>query len=68
MADNWLIEQRIDLRRGVQAPQVWPHALMLRGDNNAHTWRVIVLDGGEPAQITGNILATSCARTAIPSL
>lgn len=55
MADNWLIEQRIDLRRGVQAPQVWPHALMLRGDNNAHTWRVIVLDGGEPAQITGNI-------------
>ena len=55
MADNWLIEQRIDLRRGVQAPQVWPHALMLCGDNNAHTWRVIVLDGGEPAQITGNI-------------
>lgn len=55
MADNWLIEQRIDLRRGVQAPQVWPHALMLCGDNNAHTWRVIILDGGKPAQITGSI-------------
>ena len=55
MADNWLIEQRIDLRRGVQAPQVWPHALMLCGDNNAHTWRVTVMDCGEAAQVTGSV-------------
>lgn len=52
---NWLIEQKIDLRRGEQAPQVWPNALMLCGDNNAHTWRVTVLDGGEAAQVTGSV-------------
>ena len=52
---NWLIEQKIDLRRGEQAPQVWPNALMLCGDNNAHTWRVTVLDDGEAAQVTGSV-------------
>lgn len=56
MANNWMIEQRIDLRRGVQAPQVWPHTLMMCGDNNAHTWRVIVLNGGEAAQIAGSVV------------
>ena len=55
MANNWLIEQTIDLQHGVQAPLVWPNALMLCGDNNAHTWRVMIMDGGESAQITGNI-------------
>lgn len=55
MANNWLIEQIIDLQHGVQAPLVWPNALMLCGDNNAHTWRVTIMDGGESAQITGNI-------------
>ena len=54
--DNWLIEQEIDLQRGAQAPQVWPNALMLCGDNNAHTWRVTVLDGGEAAQVTGSAM------------
>ena len=53
--DNWLIEQEIDLQRGAQAPQVWPNALMLCGDNNAHTWRVTVLDGGEAAQVAGSV-------------
>lgn len=55
MANNWLIEQEIDLQRGAQAPQVWPNALMLCGDNNAHTWRVTVMDGGEAAQVTGSV-------------
>ena len=55
MANNWLIEQDIDLQRGAQAPQVWPNALMLCGDNNAHTWRVTVMDGGEAAQVTGSV-------------
>ena len=55
MANNWLIEQEIDLQRGAQAPQVWPNALMLCGDNNAHTWRVTVLDGGEAAQVAGSV-------------
>lgn len=55
MANNWLIEQEIDLQRGAQAPQVWPNALMLCGDNNAHTWRVTVMDGGEAALVTGSV-------------
>jgi len=55
MANNWLIEQTIDLQHGVQAPLVWPNALMLCGDNNAHTWRVTVLDGGEAAQVAGSV-------------
>ena len=55
MANNWLIEQEIDLQRGAQAPQVWPNALMLCGDNNAHTWRVTVMDCGEAAQVTGSV-------------
>ena len=56
MANNWLIEQTIDLQHGVQAPLVWPNALMLCGDNNAHTWRVTVMDGGEAAQVTGSVM------------
>lgn len=49
MAINWRIEQAVDLARGVQAPQVWPEALLLTGDDQAHTWRVTVLDRGKPA-------------------
>ena len=55
MATNWLIEQEIDLKHGVQAPQVWPNALMLCGDNQAHTWRIALLDGGRAAQLTGTV-------------
>lgn len=55
MADNWTIAQKIDLSRGVQAPQVWPDALMLLGDSKAHTWRVTLLDGGKAATVTGSV-------------
>ena len=55
MASNWSIEQAVDLARGVQAPQVWPEALLLTGDDQAHTWRVTVLDRGKPAQIAGTV-------------
>lgn len=55
MATNWRIEQAVDLARGVQAPQVWPEALLVTGDDQAHTWRVTVLDRGKPAQIAGTV-------------
>lgn len=55
MANNWILSQEIDLQRGVQAPQVWPDALILCGDSNAHTWRVTILDDGKPATLTGTV-------------
>ena len=56
MADIWQITQTVDLARGVQAPQVWPNALMLCGDSNAHTWRVAVMRGGRPATLAGKVM------------
>lgn len=55
MAIQWTINQTVDLRRGAGAPQVWPEALMLCGDDQAHIWRVHVLDGGAPAVLTGSV-------------
>lgn len=55
MAENWILSQEIDLQRGVQAPQVWPNALIVCGDNKAHTWRVAIMDGGRPATLTGTV-------------
>ena len=53
MGMQWTIDQTVDLRRGAGAPQVWPEALMLCGDDQAHIWRVHALDGGAPAALTG---------------
>lgn len=53
MAENWIISQEIDLQRGVQAPQVWANALIVCGDSKAHTWRVTIMDGGKPANLSG---------------
>lgn len=55
--DNWIIEQRVDLRVGVPQVQTWPQALMLYGDAQAHTWRVRVLDAGRAAELTGTVAA-----------
>ena len=63
MAGNWVIEQDIDLRCGAQTPQIWPNALMLIGDNLAHTWRVRVFDGGEAVALTGATVTGYFVRT-----
>lgn len=63
MASNWTIEQDIDLRCGAQTPQIWPNALMLTGDNLAHTWRVRVFDGGEAVALTGATITGYFVRT-----
>lgn len=48
---NWTINQTVDLSRGY-TPVIWPDALMVSGDDKAHTWRVSVMDGGTPADLT----------------
>lgn len=63
MASNWTIEQDIDLRCGAQTPQIWPNALMLTGDNLAHTWRVRVFDGGRAVALTGATVTGYFVRT-----
>lgn len=63
MASNWTIEQDVDLRCGAQTPQIWPNALMLTGDNLAHTWRVRVFDGGEAVALTGATVTGYFVRT-----
>lgn len=63
MASNWMIEQDVDLRCGAQTPQIWPNALMLIGDNLAHTWRVRVFDGGGAVALTGATVTGYFVRT-----
>lgn len=63
MASNWTIEQDVDLRCGAQTPQIWPNALMLTGDNLAHTWRVRVFDGGGTVALTGATVTGYFVRT-----
>lgn len=58
-----MIEQDVDLRCGAQTPQIWPNALMLTGDNLAHTWRVRVFDGGEAVALTGATVTGYFVRT-----
>ena len=55
-SSHWLIQQTIDLTNCVHAPQIWPYALMLQGDSNAHTWQVSVQSGGSNAPISGNVM------------
>jgi len=54
---NWIIKETVDLQKRPSAAYVGgTNALMIPGDNLAHTWEVTVLDGGEPAEITGNVV------------
>ena len=51
--DNWKIRQTVDLARGGQTLRVWPDALMVEGDNEAHTWEITVMEDGQPATLDG---------------
>ena len=53
MANNWLIEQSVHLDRGAATPMVWPNALMLSGDSEAHTWETRVYEDGAAFDMTG---------------
>ena len=56
---NWLIEKTIDLRvpKTSRVDDLEPaHALTVVGDDRGHVWRVTVLDGGQPATLTGSVV------------
>lgn len=50
---QWKIRQTVDLAASGSGPTAWSEALMTDGDKSAHTWAVTVLDGGQPADLTG---------------
>ena len=53
MANNFVISQKVDLNKGIDGFVVWPHALLIEGDNLAHTWEVDVYQDGKPATLDG---------------
>lgn len=55
MANTWEINQIVDLQKGIDKVEVWPHALLFIGDKNAHTWNVAIMNGGAPANISGGV-------------
>lgn len=63
MENNWLIAQEVHMDRSATAPMVWPQALMLTGDNLAHTWRVKIYDKGLPAELSGAAVTGYFVRT-----
>ncbi|MDD4280541.1 MAG: hypothetical protein PHX74_12495, partial [Candidatus Sumerlaeales bacterium] len=50
---NWVINQTVDLQQGTQQPQIVPDALMVAGDDMAHTWRIQVKNNGQDADLSG---------------
>lgn len=50
---NWVINQTVDLQHGTQQPQIVPDALMVAGDDMAHTWRIQVKNNGQDADLSG---------------
>lgn len=57
MSNNWVINEKVDLQKGISGYTVWPHALLIVGDKNAHKWNVTIMDGGSAADIRGNVTA-----------
>lgn len=54
MAENWILEQTIDLSHPrAEHLGAQPDLLMLPGDNKAHTWRVVCLRDGAAATLSG---------------
>lgn len=51
--DNWKIKQTIDLSSSYSGPGIWPSALMVNGDRQAHTWEIEVRHAGQSADLTG---------------
>ena len=54
----WIIKRRIDLLKG-DAPQNarTVGALSFPGDSGAHVWEITVMNGSEPAELTGTVTA-----------
>ncbi len=56
MSNSWIINQTVDLSQGIDSIKVWPKALLVTGDENAHTWRVEIKDKGQPASVSGGVM------------
>lgn len=56
MSNSWIITQTVDLAQGIDGIKVWPKALLVTGDENAHTWRVEIMDKGRPASVSGGVI------------
>lgn len=52
---RWEINQKVDIKRGAQGIQLWPNALMILGDNEAHIWKIKILDNGEDIVVSGTV-------------
>lgn len=50
---NYLIQMTIDLKKRYEQPLTMPDVLMVPGENAAHVWEITVLDGKQPADLTG---------------
>lgn len=57
MTNNWIIKQTVDLQVGIDGVKVWPHALLVTGDNLAHTWMVEVTNNHAPVDLLGSVTA-----------
>lgn len=54
---RWKIRQTIDLARSGSGPQVWPDALMVAGDKEAHSWEITIRKGSKPVSLDGATVA-----------
>lgn len=54
---QWEINQDIDIRHGALGVRVWPNALMITGDNEAHIWKIRLLESGRAAVAAGTVTA-----------
>lgn len=50
---NWTIRQKIDLQARHKQHYTMDDVLLIPGNNEGHVWEIEVLDGGEPAVLTG---------------
>lgn len=50
---NYLIQMTIDLKKRYEQPLTMPDVLMVPGENAAHVWEITVMDGKQPADLTG---------------
>lgn len=61
---NWTISQTVDLQRPASHNHInYKHPLMLEGDKNAHVWKITVLVGGKPTDLSGYTLMGYMCRS-----
>ena len=59
---QYTIDRRRDLSRPGEQSELWPHALLVQGDEDAALWRVRVTDGGQAIDLTGTTIKAQVIR------